>query len=363
MLCDESAQPMQAWQFSLDSAPVDYKEKGLPRTLAIANRLVDEIGDIQVAGIRHSPHLVAAQTAQAFQAIFRRRGRALFPSNDDKSLDPDHGSVTAFVKELREQVADGGIKPGSVLIVVGHQPMLTAIARDLASGLPAEALPLGGSEVACFELAQDGRATLLWLLTEKDDRLMEDLKDKVKSKYDVAKFFLGAFVVNTGFVLSGRIWDVSSPLARGLVALGFLLVLIGLGLTAATLMSYDRLLMPPEFWTSARAKLAADVQGPRPQGWTVLRPPSQAQVVVFYEMVHVWNAFFVPALACAFGALGCFLVALGFDTFLSALAAPGGRWFPAAGILALVTLIAAGALVLPLAVHYRPRRPDLGFED
>ena len=40
---------------------------------------------------------------------------------------------------------------------------------------------------------------------------MDDLKDKIKSKYDVAKFFLGAFVVNTGLILNAGVWRTIGP--------------------------------------------------------------------------------------------------------------------------------------------------------
>jgi phosphohistidine phosphatase SixA len=358
-LCAEREQRMEGWQADLGVALPDFKLKGLPRTLAIADRLAEELGDVTVTQIRHSPHRVASQTAAAFGMVFAKRERADCPGEADPLLDPDHGSAPALAKTLRELAAADKFKPGTAVVVVGHQPMLTAIARDLAPELPAGTLPLGGSEAACFELAGDGCATLLWMLTEKDDKLMAELKDKVKSKYDVAKFFLGAFVVNTGFLLSGQIWQVESLAAKGCVALGFILVLVGLALTAATLMSYDRLLMPTEFWTGAGGKPAGEGQVPRPRRWTVLRPPSQAQVLLFYEMVHVWNVFFLPALGCAFAALAAFLVALFYDNLLRD-AAAGLPWFLTAGLAA---LLAGSALAIPLVAHYRPHRPELGFDD
>jgi len=34
--------------------------------------------------------------------------------------------------------------------------------------------------------------------------------------------------------------------------------------------------------------------------WSVSRPPSQAHVILFYEMVHVWTRLFIPAILSAF---------------------------------------------------------------
>ncbi len=285
---DESKQSMSGWDSDLKFVKPDFKVNGLPRTLAIANRLADELGPIKVTQIWHSPHTVAGQTAKGYQWVVRTRTQHARSEEPVDSLDPDSGSGTMVAKRLQALAKSGTLDAGSAIIVVGHQPMLTNLARTLTQKkLPASTLPLGGSEAACLEIHDGKGATLLWMLTEKSSNLMEDLKEKIKSKYDVAKFFLGAFVVNTGFVLSGEIWKVSNPFAMGVVFTGFVLTLIALALTAATLMSYDALLMPTDFWTGPSADDQKDRQNPRPKRWSVLRPPSQGQIVLFYEMVHV----------------------------------------------------------------------------
>ncbi len=47
--------------------------------------------------------------------------------------------------------------------------------------------------------------------------------DKVKSKYDVAKFFLGALVVKAGLVLNANLWDAGDKWGAGFLYLGLLL--------------------------------------------------------------------------------------------------------------------------------------------
>ena len=228
--------------------------------------------------------------------------------------------------------------------------------------MPVDTLPLGGSEAACLEL-QDGKAAaLIWMLTEKSSDLLADLKEKIKSKYDVAKFFLGAFVVNTGFVLSGEVWKVSNPFSKGLVFAGFFLTLVALALTAATLLSYDALLMPKEFWTGSSAENQGDRQHRRPNKWSVQRPPSQAQIVLFYEMVHVWKVFFLPALFCALAAVFAFLVALAHNSLYPGVQRSGSADVGLGPLMA-IAAVAVGALVLPLVFYYRRNRPNLGFED
>jgi phosphohistidine phosphatase SixA len=360
---DESKQSMSGWNPSLESVEPCFKAKGLPRTLAIANRLADELGQVKIGQIWHSPHTVAAETAKGYQWVIQSRTGHDCSADPMPSLDPDAGSPTKVAQSLRVLAKSGKIAAGSAIVLVGHQPMLTLVARALTRGkLPASTLPLAGSEAACLEFRNGEDATLLWMLTEKSSDLMGELKEKIKSKYDVAKFFLGAFVVNTGFVLSGEIWKVSGDLAMWLVFAGFVLTLVALALTAATLMSYDALLMPTEFWTGPSADDRKDRQNPQPKKWSVLRPPSQAHVVLFYEMIHVWTVFFIPALTCAFAAVAAFLIALIHSRLSSGI---GGAEVDAVGLFRIVVIavVAAGALTMPLAFHYRRSQPNLGFED
>jgi len=365
---DEVQQSMSDWNANLERVPPDFNKPGLPRTVAMASRLAEELGAVKVAGVWHSGHTVAVQTAQAYQHVLGKHNRLREQANGScpiqcqRALVPDSGSATLVAQDLERAFAADVAPAGSAIVVIGHQPMLTFVARNLTKNrLPGRTLPLAGSEAACLEMNGRGGATLLWLLTEKADALLESLKRKIESKYDVAKFFLGAFVINSGFILSSEIWKVESPVAVGVVLAGFILTLIALALTAATLMSYDRLMMPSEFWTGAFAE-GGNRREVRPRKWSVLRPPSQAHVVLFYEMIHIWSAFFLWALGCAFAAVAAFLVALVHNSVYGAL--PEATRDDVSGpLVLLIAVIALLALVIPLSAYYWPRRPDLGFED
>lgn len=355
----EARQSMAGWNPSLEQVKPSYEEKGLPLTLSIANRVLEELGPIRVVQIWHSPHTVAAETAKAYEWAISARTQRNCSSTPMPSLDPDTGSAAEVVELLAKRHCPPAVPDGSAIILVGHQPMLTAVAGALTrKRLPAGTLPLGGSEAACLEMCEGKAATLLWMLTEKSDDLLKDLKDKIKSKYDVAKFFLGAFVVNTGFLFSSTIWGASDAVPLLLIISGFVLALIALALTAATLMSYDALLMPTEFWTEPSAGGRRGRRIPRPKKWSILRPPSQAHVVLFYEMIHVWNAFFIPALACALASIASIIVAMVHSHFKLI----AGRE-PGLTDLAVMIIVAAAALLVPLVIYYPHNEPKLGFED
>jgi hypothetical protein len=139
--------------------------------------------------------------------------------------------------------------------------------------------------------------------------------------------------------------------------------LISLVFTAATLFSYDSLLMPSKFWSesselgdepSSRLKRFLGKLPPKwtVSRWSVSRPPSPAHVVLFYEMVHVWNVFFIPAVILAFVAIGCLTMAL---------VCRGESCLPSVGWWLFVIL----ALVVGLALlkYYWEKEPRLGSED
>jgi hypothetical protein len=97
-----------------------------------------------------------------------------------------------------------------------------------------------------------------------------------------------------------------------LAAFGIVMALASLIFAAATLFSYDSLMMPESLWSESTDKPPrSDRSLPRrPPKWSVLRPPSQAQAILFYEMMHVWKWFFMPALGLAFSAIVFLLCAL-----------------------------------------------------
>src|SRR5215204_4210451 len=346
----EEKHPMENWT-GWAAADIerksDYKTKGLPRTYALAGRLCDELDNetVSVVAFRHSGHKVAQQTAEIYEKLLETRGKLLptVEARPDPNLNPKPGSSDADTRQVNSiceaishvstnqavrlavassQYEENLVATRQAYVVVGHQPQLTQIARRLLKGkyLPSDSLPLGNSEAACIELGYKPR--LQWLLTvTPEETLVTDLKDKIKSKYDVAKFLLGAFVVNTGLILNAGLWGSpekwnDAPIAKWVAYFAILAALISLVFTAATLFSYDSLLMPSKFWSessepsdepSSRLKRFLGKLPPKwmVSRWSVSRPPSPAHVVLFYEMVHVWNVFFIPAVFFAFVAIGC----------------------------------------------------------
>lgn len=339
---------------------LDPKKEGYPVTQNLAAHLVhvckDDFPEIKHAVvIRHSKHKIAEQTAEIFTKVFdkHRLKYDWHPSeNSWDCLTPEKADPKKVVEWIKSNCSS------NVFMLVGHQPTLTDIAMMLLNGqLPTNSLPLGSSEIACIRTGKEPR--LLWLVTEKPDTLLAELKDKIKSKYDVAKFFLGAFIVSTGIILNANLWETNQPINTILAYLAVLVAAASLILTAATLFSYDELLMPVTFWsTRSREKKNIDDKW---SGWNVKRPPSQAHVVLYYEMVHVWQVFFIPALATAFISIGLAIGAIAYNgpTILpEEWVSTEKDWFWIVGF-----GIASLIMFFGLKIFYEQNRPNLGIDD
>nr|UXE44870.1 hypothetical protein Hi04_10k_c3826_00007 [uncultured bacterium] len=92
----------------------------------------------------------------------------------------------------------------------------------------------------------------------------------------------------------------------------------------------------------------------------LLRPPSQAQLVLFYEMVHAWTRFFVPAVTLAFASIAFFVVSLAYRAASDSTARV--RLVPLAWPLTTIALICAAAFAIGLGVYFW-QRPRLGTPD
>lgn len=423
----EKDQPIKDWRavkhwfaYEAESGLTDLKP-GLSLTYGLTGQLCDEFESkgIKVSEILCSDHNVARQTAEVLASVLKHRERYDVPcpcfdvhrvltpkegpnltpaekEKDDKRTSDFISNVLKFgINKINKVGFDKGCaKPAKgesrALILIGHQPQLTMIARALLdkslqekswkkpwyklrkifpnNSLPANVLPLGNSEIACIQLGPHPR--LLWLLTEKSNDLLVELKAKIASKYDVAKFFLGALVVGTGLTLGEAIWKLPEPIDKILAGCGAFAALVSLGFTAATLFSYDRLLMPQEFWlgdgngrkshrwSPVRRLRGTHMEG-KPPRWTVSRPPSQAHLILFYEMVHTWTHFFIPAIVSAFAALGLLVVAMADKsiTEVSAVEPIPIQWIPATLLGIALLAFAIGFIVFYL---WKPR---LGFDD
>jgi hypothetical protein len=376
----EDRHKMAGWKEGVwPDSKSDFDEgAGFALTHALAGRLCDQLlaDDIAVKKIFCGGHLVAEQTASVYKDVIEEREINKKVLGDEDAVEAEMEECGALSpgcysanaldqirEDLESQVVDDRSleQPVSVAyVLVGHQPELTTIARHWLKkrrALPSDTLPIGGSEAACVRFGDDPR--LLWLITNKSDDLMSDLKDKIKSKYDVAKFFLGAFVVNTGLILNAGVWGTIGPsgnatwIDKALVIAAVVSALVSLAFTAATLFSYDALLMPSAFWSERSDPADGLPRGlRRPPRWGVSRPPSQAHVVLFYEMVHIWTVFFVPAVVAAFAAVGLLIIAL----------ARQGIGVLVEDPLALAFSLVIAAFLLPWA-FYQSRRARLGSED
>jgi phosphohistidine phosphatase SixA len=322
--------------------PANTKRDALAFTRDMAAQLCDQLDTqaIAISHIFHSEHRIARDTASVFGYVFGRRQRGDVQAKEMPMFTPGESLADAqaktrsaiwLIENSSYQDKDGGpSNAAGNYLIVGHQPQLTYIARNLLDkslrennplrrwgirlkqcilfnyALPGNVLPIESSEIACIEISDHSR--LLWLMTEKTPELMAELKAKIASKFQVATFFLGALVVGTGLTLSDAIWTLTNRNAKLVAGIGAFFALVSLGLTAATLFSYDRLLMPQQFWCTDKVE---DRKVGRLRGWfrrmrgaeaawSVSRPPSQAHVILFYEMVHVWTRLFIPAILSAF---------------------------------------------------------------
>jgi hypothetical protein len=144
--------------------------------------------------------------------------------------------------------------------------------------------------------------------------------------------------------------------------LAFLAVLVtaaSLILTAATLFSYDELLMPVTFWST----MSREKQNKNDEWsiWNVKRPPSQAHVVLYYEMVHVWSVFFIPALATAFISIG---LAVGAIAYNGPTILPENWILPEKDFIWIIGFALASLITfVGLKYFYEQNRPNLGIDD
>jgi hypothetical protein len=187
--------------------------------------------------------------------------------------------------------------------------------------------------------------------------LQADLRDKLKSKFDVAKFFIGAIVINASILLStpvSSVWSQSINRAvKFLMFFGSATLAASLILAVGTLLALDNLTMPKEFWSEKQKSLrsAHGEKIPEPPKWSVLRPPSEATVVLFYEMIHTWQSIFLPALSTA---------VISIASFLLAIIATKLNWNPLMTLQIASITIVCGVLLI---AYYWRNKPKLGFED
>lgn len=223
----------------------------------------------------------------------------------------------------------------NAIILVGHEPQLGWISEEILGG----PVPIFRSEIVCLEWTRGWRDVLkvlpcvnpwrvAWSAGPSDPRTEKQLLEKIKAKMDAARL-LGTFITLLLPIVLGILTDemnfeyvtkdvvricllgcwvsswVSATFSDPLMvihdclsAIGWnpykqLLVLtVGLLLAAAVLYftamyQYDTLLMPKRFWTSS-------LKGSNPR-WLPIRPPSSSTLVLYHNMLRIWNVIFTPA--------------------------------------------------------------------
>jgi phosphohistidine phosphatase SixA len=286
-------------------------DEGKKETIAVATRLADFPEwqeELRLGGILHAGSDEATETADAFREAFEAvlsktnphapRTTPVIAQLQLKA--PSLGStakaalfsmlaetetVDAIVTEADDIL--GRETGNNAVLLVGHQP---AIAW-LASALLGNGVPMAHSEILCLDLKGDGRPALRWTISSLSEATLQDLYDKIKSKMTLANL-LGGFITAGIGLLLGTVSDEKKIAALGVqaavvfVAAGCLVLAVGLYLL--TMFSYDRLLMPSQFW----AELPSGTNRPP---WIVARPPSGLHWVLYQNMIRVWQWQFMPA--------------------------------------------------------------------
>ncbi len=134
---------------------------------------------------------------------------------------------------------------------------------------------------------------------EDDEKVTIELRDKIKSKMDVAKFYSSFIPLFLGLAFKEMITSLNSaePKVYWAAWVGILSILLALAFSIATMFALDRLLMPPEFWKSP--------------------PTASLNRTLKNEMVNAWVRLFYPAVFCFLVGITAFLGALTTQFLLS----------------------------------------------
>lgn len=239
---------------------------------------------------------------------------AIAPRQLPSSENDPRDQVRRAAEELEGWARDCNL---DAVLVVGNSPQIEWVAEWLRRG----PLPIDRGEVVClseprrrWQWLLRRRRELLWAIGPDQKEVIEELRAKIRSKMDTAKF-LGVFITGlVTFVLSKRI-DALKPIVGGqqspvppqisTMQNGlWLLTVASLGVAAllcfTALYYYDRLLMPTRYWAqSARPSRA---------WWLAERPPSSAAWVLYQNMTRTWKWLVVPAIYALGVALLAFAV-------------------------------------------------------
>jgi len=235
--------------------------------------------------------------------------------------------VRALTDESRTQIkraakglstADLSVERGLVL-VVANSPQIDWVAEELL----AKSVAIGRGEVIGISQRHRRRRwsvresrDLLWTIGPSEASAITDLRDKIRSKMDTAKF-LGAFITALVAFVLGKRFDAHTGIALNAGLLNvqgilWLVTIVGLGLAAllcfAAVAYYDGLLMPVRFWESSARRSWLRLQIFSSAWGLVRRPPSSAAWILQQNMVRVWNRLVVTAMIMLGLALSAFSI-------------------------------------------------------
>ncbi|HEX8864892.1 MAG TPA: histidine phosphatase family protein [Lentzea sp.] len=271
-------------------------EQGREQVEQVARRLAEHLAlhqdEIEVSDLVHGDYDQVKQTVMRIRSAMVAEGVPL-PGRQESTAALNPRSFAAAKGEAPRDVADlrKGMRNATgnqALLVVGHEPQLSQIARALVrrrfGGAVCETPSAG---VTCISrVAGKSAPQVHWVIEPSNPEVTELLRKKIASKIDVAKVFGGVVTLLLGFVLN-LIVSTRKPGAEPLdlsITLSAAALAAGLVLYVSTLYGLDSLLMPPRFWTSS----GRDRRRP-------LRPPSSADLVLQQNMIGIWNRRFTPA--------------------------------------------------------------------
>jgi hypothetical protein len=175
----------------------------------------------------------------------------------------------------------------NAVLVVGHQPAV----GWLASAFLGRPVPIAQSEILCIDLKDEGAPLLTWTISAADD-VIEDLREKIKSKMALANLLGGFITAGIGVfltTLSDKAKIGSLGVQVPVIFFAAFCLVLAVALYLRTMFSYDSLLMPIRFW----AESATGMEHRPP--WIVSRPPSGAHWILYQNMIRIWQWQFVPA--------------------------------------------------------------------
>jgi hypothetical protein len=278
-------------------------------------------------------------------------------------VNPDRAAIVKAARALR--LATGHHRDQGLLLVVGNSPQVEWIAEELL-GRP---VAIGRGEIICIGNAARRRRwsvrrhrDVLWTIGPSERATIDDLREKIRSKMDTAKF-LGTFITALVTFVLGKRFDATKSSMGTPVDLPamqdelWVATIAALGVAAllcyAAVFYYDSLLMPTRFWApSARPgwfKRWRPSDKASRTWWLAQRPPSSPAWVLQQNMMRIWSRLVVVAMWVVGIALSTFAVLV--------LAMPQGFGDLSSPFL---VIAAVGILAVGYVTMLKPR---LGVED